>query len=198
MMLAEREDLDIFHNDQLVVVLVEDSAIDNVAEVLLVALGEEQHSLGIALRCVQQTLTVGVLTKAFQHRPHGTRELLEVLCLLLLSGLLPAPCAFAGPAEPIEVDCGVLCVGAVGATGGQGCLRFIVFFYVYFTIPDHVSAVDAATVRVRARAVGASGEVAGRSVEVDHLTASFRYGDGMVQTFTLLLIARLHRIYWIH
>lgn len=52
MVLAEREDLDIFHNDQLVVVLVEDSAIDNVAEVLLVALGEEQHSLGIALRCV--------------------------------------------------------------------------------------------------------------------------------------------------
>lgn len=129
-------------------ILVEDSAIDDVAEVLLVTLGEEQHGLGIALRCIQQTLTVRVLAEAFEHRPHSTRELLQVLCLLFLGCLLPAPCAFAGPTKAIEVDCGVLCVGTVGTTGGQGCLRLIVVFYVDFTAPEGESVMHAAAVRV--------------------------------------------------
>ena len=170
--LAEREDLNVLHNNQLIVILVEDSAVNDVAKILLVALGEEQHSLSIALWGIQQTLAVGILTKAFQHSPHSTRQLLEVLGLLFLSSLLPAPCAFAGPTKPIKVDCGVLCVGTVGAAGGQRCLRTIVVFYIYFVVPDDVCVVDTAAVGIGARAFGASGGVAVGSIEVCHLTAS--------------------------
>lgn len=41
MMLAETEDLDVLHNNQLVVTLMEDSTIHNVSNVLLVSLCEK-------------------------------------------------------------------------------------------------------------------------------------------------------------
>lgn len=127
-------------------ILVKDSAIDNIAQILFVALCEEQHSLGVTLGCIQQALAVRVLAEAFQHGPHGARELLQILCLFFFGRLLPAPCALAGPTKPIEVDCGVLCVGAVGAASSQRCVRLIVVFYVCLTILDAVSVMHGAAV----------------------------------------------------
>lgn len=41
MVLAEREDLNVLHDDELVMVLVEDCSVDDVAQVLLVSFCEE-------------------------------------------------------------------------------------------------------------------------------------------------------------
>jgi len=60
MVLAQGKDLNVSHNDQLVMVLVEDGAVDNVPQVLLVALCEEEQRLCVPLRRVQQSLAVGV------------------------------------------------------------------------------------------------------------------------------------------
>lgn len=91
MMLAERKDLNVLHNDELIVVLVENCPVDNVEEVLLVALCEEEHGFGVALRSLEKALTVGVFAKAFEDRPHCAREFLETLLLLLVGGLFALP-----------------------------------------------------------------------------------------------------------
>ena len=40
MMLAQRKNLDIFNNDELIMIFVEDSSIDQITDVLLVAFGK--------------------------------------------------------------------------------------------------------------------------------------------------------------
>jgi hypothetical protein len=47
MMLAQREDLNVLDNHELVVILVEDGTIHNVAQILFVALCKEEQRLGI-------------------------------------------------------------------------------------------------------------------------------------------------------
>lgn len=60
MMLAKRKDLNVLHNDELIVVLVKNCAIDDVKKILLVSLCEKQHGFRIALRSLEKTLAVGV------------------------------------------------------------------------------------------------------------------------------------------
>ena len=66
MMLAQAENLDILHDDHLVVPLVEDCAVDHVLDVLLVALGEEEHGLGVAGGGVEEAFAVGVFAHALE------------------------------------------------------------------------------------------------------------------------------------
>lgn len=66
MVLAEREDLDILHNDQLVMVLLEDGAVHQIPDILLIALGEEEHGFGVALWSTPQPLPLRILPYAFQ------------------------------------------------------------------------------------------------------------------------------------
>lgn len=87
MVLAERKDLDVLHNDELIMVLVEDGAVDNVKQVLLVSLCEEQHSLRVALWGLEKALTVGVLAQAFENGPNSARQLCKAVLLLLIGSL---------------------------------------------------------------------------------------------------------------
>ena len=45
-------------------VLVEDGAVHNVAQVFLIALGEEEQRLGVALWRLEQALSIGIFTDA--------------------------------------------------------------------------------------------------------------------------------------
>lgn len=189
--LAEGEDLNVLDDDELVVVLVENSAINDVPQVLLVAFGEEQHGLCVALRRVEQALAVGILAQTLQHSPHRARQLLQVLRLLLLGSLDPVFGARAGPAQPVQVDRGDPCVGAVGAAGSQRGRRLRVVFVAHFAVLDKVFVVHTAAVGIGGGAFDVLGEVAVRSVEVDYLPAAFGDLDGVVEAFTLFLVARL-------
>jgi hypothetical protein len=67
---AQAKYINVLDNHHLVVAFVEDSSVDNVTHVLLVALGEEQHRFGIPLRRGQQTLSIRILANALEYRPH--------------------------------------------------------------------------------------------------------------------------------
>ncbi|KAJ3524771.1 hypothetical protein NM208_g11924 [Fusarium decemcellulare] len=54
-MLTDLVDVDIFKNDHLIVLFLEDGAVDNVHEILLVALCEEQQGVGVSLRCIHES-----------------------------------------------------------------------------------------------------------------------------------------------
>jgi hypothetical protein len=100
MMLAHSVDLNVLHNDHLIMSLVEQRPINDVLHILLVSLCVEQHSKSIPLRCIQDTLPVGILAYALQHRAHRTRHLLQSLSLArrgLFDGeTFPRPCRGAG------------------------------------------------------------------------------------------------------
>ena len=88
-MLAHAEDLDILDNDHLAVPLVEDGVVDNVLDVLLVALGEEHEGLGVALGGGQEALPVRVLSDALEDGANRILDLLEARSGLLLALLEP-------------------------------------------------------------------------------------------------------------
>jgi hypothetical protein len=69
MVLAKRRELNIFHDYQLVMIFVKHRAVHDGVQVLFVAFCKEEHCLRIALWCIKQTFSVGVLTNAFQNRP---------------------------------------------------------------------------------------------------------------------------------
>lgn len=77
--LAQAEDLNVLDNDHLVVALLEDGIVDNVADVLLVALGKVEHGLGVALGRVDDAGAVGVLADALENGADGGLHLLEAL-----------------------------------------------------------------------------------------------------------------------
>ena len=66
MMLAQREDLDIFDNDELIMIFVEDSSIDQITDVLLIAFSKVKHGFCIALRRSSQPLSVWIFSYTFQ------------------------------------------------------------------------------------------------------------------------------------
>ena len=88
MVLAQRENFNVLDDDQLVMILVEDGAVDNLAQVLLISLCEKQQRLCVAIRCVQQPLPVWVLSNALEDGSHGAGQLRQTLLLLLVGGLL--------------------------------------------------------------------------------------------------------------
>ena len=55
MMFAERMNVDAFHDDHIIALLVENRISDNVSNRLFVPFGEEQHRFGRSFRCFQQT-----------------------------------------------------------------------------------------------------------------------------------------------
>lgn len=75
-MLAETEDLDVLYDDELIVIFVEDSAINNVPQILFVTFGEVHHSLCIALRRTMKALSFWVFSNAFKQSTDCSGELL--------------------------------------------------------------------------------------------------------------------------
>lgn len=89
MVLAKRKNVNVLDNDQLVMVLVEDGAVDQVPNVLLVALGEVQHGLGISLGGLTKTFSLGVLSDTFKNGSDSSGQLLNSLVGLLRGRLQP-------------------------------------------------------------------------------------------------------------
>jgi hypothetical protein len=88
MMLAEGEDLNVLDDNELIVIFMEDGAIDNVSEVLLIALGKEEHSLGVPLGRLEDTLSVRIFTHTFENSPDSAGELGKTLRPLLFTFFL--------------------------------------------------------------------------------------------------------------
>src|SRR5690348_10199558 len=80
--LTQRKNVNVLHSDQLIVVLVEHCAIDQVPHILLITLGEVEHGLGISLWSLAETLALWILTNTFQDRPYRSREFLNTLLIL--------------------------------------------------------------------------------------------------------------------
>lgn len=72
-MLTQRRKLDISHDHQLLMIFFENSPVDNLAQDLLVAFGEEQHRLRESLRCAEKAFSARIFAHAFQHRFYGAR-----------------------------------------------------------------------------------------------------------------------------
>lgn len=79
MVLAERKHLNIFDDDQLIVVFVEDCTIDEIAHILFIAFGEEHQGLGISLRRPADPLAVRVFTNALENYLYGAGQGLQSL-----------------------------------------------------------------------------------------------------------------------
>jgi hypothetical protein len=104
MVFAEREDFNVLDNDHLAVSFSEQSVVNNVFNIDLVALGQEQKRLCVARRCIEKTLSIGILADTFEKSAHGTSHAIQSLNLLLLR-LLPAlSCSTAGSAETVKVN----------------------------------------------------------------------------------------------
>lgn len=92
--LAHAKDLNVLDDHHFVMALLEDGPVDDVAHVLLVALGEIEHGLGVTLGRGEETLTVGVFAEAFEKGADGALHLVQTLLLLgfgLLQTLARAP-----------------------------------------------------------------------------------------------------------
>lgn len=94
MMLAHSVDLNVLHNDHLIMPLMEQSSIDDILHILLVSLCVEQHRQRVSLRRIQNSLSVGVLAYTFQQCADRTRHLAQTLRLAL--GTLLNSKTFAG------------------------------------------------------------------------------------------------------
>lgn len=75
-MFAETENLNVLYDDKLVVILVEDSAINNVPQILFVAFGEVHHSLCITLRRAMKAFSFWVFSDTFEQCTDCSGELL--------------------------------------------------------------------------------------------------------------------------
>ena len=82
-MLTQGKHIDILHYDQLVMVFVENCAVDQVPHILLITLGEVKHGLGVPFRGLSKTLTLGIFTNTFQNRPHCPSKLVDALLVFL-------------------------------------------------------------------------------------------------------------------
>ena len=83
MMLAQRKDLDIFDNDELIMIFVEDSPIDQIPDVLLIAFRKVEHGFCIALRRPSQTLPGWVLSYTLQDGRYSSFQSLQPFLRLL-------------------------------------------------------------------------------------------------------------------
>lgn len=82
-MFTQRIHLDILDNNQFVMVLVKDSAIDQVAHVLLVTLGEIEHRLCVPFRRLPQPFSLRILPDTLENCLYGPRQFLDPLLSLL-------------------------------------------------------------------------------------------------------------------
>ena len=80
--LAHGEHFNVLYDNQLIVTLVENSFVDEIFDVLLVAFSEEEHGLCVAVWSGEETFAVWVLSEAFEDGAHCASELLLALqCL---------------------------------------------------------------------------------------------------------------------
>jgi hypothetical protein len=124
--LAKRKELNVFHDYYLIVVFVKHGAVHDGAQVLFIALCEEEHGLRIALWGIKQALSVGVLAYAD----------------------LPT-----WPTQVIKVDRWVLGVGALCAACSQWCPRrttLVVPFHVDLAVYYLMSLTAVAAIHIRA------------------------------------------------
>jgi hypothetical protein len=91
--LAKRKELNVFHDYHFIVVFVKHGVIHDGAQILFVALCEEEHGLRVALWGKKQALSVRVLTHALQDRPYSARQLGQAFFLFPLGRLLPLECS---------------------------------------------------------------------------------------------------------
>lgn len=68
MMFAQGEDLDIFDNDQLIVIFVKHGPIHQITDVLLVALGEEEHGFGISFWRTSKSFPIWIFAYTLEDR----------------------------------------------------------------------------------------------------------------------------------
>lgn len=104
MVFAERKDFNVLDNDHLAVSFSEQSVVNNVFDIDLVSLGQEQKRLCVARRCIEKTLSVGILADAFEQSAHSTSHAIQSLDLLLLRLLPTLSCSTAGSAETVKVN----------------------------------------------------------------------------------------------
>ena len=76
MMLTQREDLNVFDNDELIMIFVEDCSIDQITDILLIAFSKVKHGFCIALRCSSQTLSVWIFPYTFQDSRYSAFQFL--------------------------------------------------------------------------------------------------------------------------
>ena len=76
MMLAQRENLDIFDDDKLIMIFMKDSSIDQVTDVLLIAFSKVKHGFCIALRRSPQTLSVWIFPYTFEDGGYSSFQFL--------------------------------------------------------------------------------------------------------------------------
>ena len=109
MMLTKRININILHNNQLIMILMKHRPIHNVPQILLIPLRKPHHRFRIPLGRAVQTLPIWVLPYAFENRPHGARKLCESSFGVgrVLAFVKPGEGANGGPAEAVEVNCGV-------------------------------------------------------------------------------------------
>ena len=85
--LAQGEDVNVSHDDHLVVVFRKHRIVDHVNQPLLVPLSHPQQRLRIPLRRPLQTLSVRVFADAFENRPKRVRQDGQVVFSLLGRGV---------------------------------------------------------------------------------------------------------------
>lgn len=72
MVLAQGENFNVLDNDELVMIFVEYSAVDDVAKILLIAFREEHHGFCISLWCVMQAFPIWIFSYTFEQCPDRT------------------------------------------------------------------------------------------------------------------------------
>jgi hypothetical protein len=95
MVLAKTENLNVLYDDELVVIFVEDSAVNNVPQVLLVALGKVHHSFCITLRSTMETLSFRVFSNTLEQSTDCSGELFLTGCGLFGGRFESLACASA-------------------------------------------------------------------------------------------------------
>lgn len=85
-MLTQREDFNVFDNDKFIVVFVENSTIDKVPDIFLIAFGEIHHGIGIPFRCPSQSFSFWVFPNALKNSSDSLRKLLNSLFCLFRRG----------------------------------------------------------------------------------------------------------------
>lgn len=109
-MLTKRIHLNILHNNQLIMILMKHSPINNISQILLIPFRKKHHRFRVSFRCTVQTFPIGILADAFEDRADGAGEFRE--SSFGFGGVRALEEAvfssYAWPGEAVEVDGGGL------------------------------------------------------------------------------------------
>lgn len=124
-MFAEREDLNVSDDHHLIVILVKNRIVDDVAQVLFVSLGKVEHRFRVPLWCSPQPFAIGIFTKALEYGAHGASKLLLVRCLFFLRRFHTLSRALGWPTQSVKVDGRMLCVRSCLERRYSACIVFL-------------------------------------------------------------------------